>query len=112
MVREHKTKCKKAKKRDLVTAWEIPVYDMHLHLQQTQVGRAAERRGTRAPLPPAAGHPHPPLRAQSGCYSPCTGKLNSKQASNIDLQSVRSSVQGSQSTPDEAARSHSTKSRY
>jgi len=28
----------------------------------------------------AAGDYHPP-RAQTGCYSPCTGQLNSKQAS-------------------------------
>ena len=28
-VREHKTECKKAKKRDLMAAQESPVYDMH-----------------------------------------------------------------------------------
>jgi hypothetical protein len=38
-----------------MTAYESPVYDMHW--QQTQVGRAAERRGAHAPLPPQQGTP-------------------------------------------------------
>jgi hypothetical protein len=64
-----------------------------MHWQQTQVGRAVRAAGQHPrPAATAAGQQHsprcrhrsralPPLRAQSGCYSPCTGQLYSKQAS-------------------------------
>ena len=46
-------------------AYRTSVPEHDTHWQHTQVGRATA----------------PPPRAQTGCYSPCAGQLNSKQAS-------------------------------
>jgi hypothetical protein len=43
------------------------------HALAADAGRTRHRR--------AAGALPPPPRAQTGCYSPCAGQLNSKQAS-------------------------------